>query len=56
MKESKTMRELHKIRERMSKMSNKELLEASEKVREKYKDIIEACEAKAKSRKIEVKV
>ena len=54
MKKSKTMDELHKIREKMSRMSDKELLEESERVREKYKDIIEKSEAKAK--KIEVKV
>jgi len=54
MKEPKAMRELHKIREKMSKLSDKEMLKELERVREKYKDIIEACEAKAK--KIEVRV
>jgi len=54
MKEPKAMRELHKIREKMSKLSDKELLKESEAAREKYKDIIAACEAKAK--KIEIKV
>lgn len=48
------MRELHRIREKMSKMSDEELLKESERAREKCKDIIEKCEAKAK--KIEVKV
>jgi len=54
MKEPKAMRELHKIREKMSKMSDEEFLKESERAREKYKDIIEKCETKAK--KIEVKV
>lgn len=54
MRESKAMRELHKIRENMSKMSDEELLKESERAREKYKDVIEKCESKAK--KIEVKV
>ena len=54
MKEPKSMQELHKIREKMSKLSDKELLKESEKAREKYKDIIAACESKAK--KIEIKV
>lgn len=54
MREPKAMRELHKIREKMAKLSDKELLEESEKVRERYKDIIATCESKAK--KIELKV
>lgn len=54
MNKSKTMDELHKIREKMSRMSDEELLKESERAREKYKDIIEKCEAKAK--KIEVRV
>ena len=53
-KEPKAMRELHKIREKMSKMSVKELLKELEETREKFKDIIAANESKAK--KIEVKV
>jgi len=52
--EPKAMRELHKIREKMSKMSDEEFLKESERAREKYKDTIEKCETKAK--KIEVKV
>ena len=36
MKKSITMDELHKIRENMSKMSDQEFLEESERVREKY--------------------
>ena len=54
MKEPKAMRELHKIREKMSKLSREELLAELKATREKYKDVIEKCEAKA--RKIEVKV
>ena len=53
MREPKAMRELHKIREKMSKLSDKELLNESEKAREKYKDIITVCESKTK--KIEIK-
>jgi len=40
MKKSKTMDELHKIREEMSKMTEKEKAELLESVREKYKDLI----------------
>ena len=54
MKEPKAMRELHKIREKMSKLSKEELLEELAITREKYKDIIAASEAKAK--KLEIKV
>ena len=39
-KKSKTMDELHKIREEMSKMTEKEKAELLESVREKYKDMI----------------
>lgn len=54
MKNSKTMKELHKIREKMSKLSDKEQLKLLEETRKKYKDIISASEIKAK--KIEIKV
>lgn len=54
MREPKTMRELHKIREKMSKLSREELLKELEETREKFKDIIAANEAKSK--KIEIKV
>jgi len=52
MKEPKTMRELHKIREKMSKLSNEELLKELAETREKYKDIIETCESKVKKLEI----
>ena len=54
MREPKAMRELHKIREKMSKLSAKELLKELTETREKFKDIIAACESKAK--KLEIKV
>lgn len=54
MKEPKTMRELHKKREKMSKLSKEELLKELAETREEFKDIIAANEAKSK--KIEVKV
>ena len=54
MKEPKAMQELHKIREKMSKLSKKELLKELECTREKFKDIIATNEAKSK--KIELKV
>ena len=54
MKEPKAMKELHKIREKMSKLSRDEFLKELEETREKFKDVIAACEAKAK--KIELKV
>lgn len=54
MRESKSMKELHKIRESMSKLSREELLRELEKTREKFKDVIAANEAKSK--KIEIKV
>ncbi|MBI1936090.1 hypothetical protein HYS31_06635 [Candidatus Woesearchaeota archaeon] len=54
MKEPKAMRELHDIREKMSKLSDKELLEELKSTREKFKDII--TESAAKSKKIEVKI
>ena len=54
MREPKAMRELHKIREKMSKLSRKELLKELEETREKFKDIIAANESKSK--KIEVKI
>ena len=53
-KEPKAMKELHRIREKMSKMSDKELLKELEETRKKYKDIISASELKAK--KIVIKV
>ena len=40
MKKPKVMRELHKIREEMSKMSYEELEKELELIREKYKDIM----------------
>ena len=40
MKEPKAMEEIHKIREKMSKMSYEELEKELELVREKYKDIM----------------
>ena len=54
MREPKAMKELHKIREKMSKLSDRELLKSLEGTRIKYKDIISASELKTK--KIEVKV
>ena len=54
MKKSKTMDELHKIREKMSKLSREELLKELEETREKFKDVIVANDAKSK--KIEIKV
>ena len=54
MREPKAMKELHKIREKMSKLSREELLKELEETREKYKDIIATNEAKSK--KILVKV
>ena len=54
MKESKAMKELHKIRENMSKLSTKELLKELAETREEFKNIISASESKA--RKIEIKV
>ena len=39
-RESKTMDELHKIREEMSKMSEEEKAELLNSVREKYKDLV----------------
>ena len=39
-KKYKTMDELHKIREKMSKMTEQEKAELLESVREKYKDLI----------------
>ena len=54
MKTSKATKELHKIREKMSKLSDEELLKKSEATRERYKDIIATCESKAK--KLEIKV
>ena len=53
-KEPKAMKELHRIRERMSKLSKEELLKELEETRKKYKDLIYVSESKAK--KIEVKV
>ena len=40
MKEPKAMEEIHKIREKMSKMSYEELEKELESVRQKYKDIM----------------
>ena len=40
MKEPKAMREIHKIREEMSKMSDEELEEELKLVRKKYKNIM----------------
>ena len=54
MKEPKAMKELHKIREKMSKLSKQELLKELEATREKFKDIMAANAAKSK--KIEIKV
>ena len=54
MKEPKALKELHKIRESMSKLSREEMLKELEETRRKFKDIISACEAKAK--RIELKV
>ena len=54
MREPKAMKELHKIREKMSKLSREELLKELEETREKFKDVIVANEAKAK--KLEIKV
>lgn len=41
MKDAKFMVELHRIRERMSKMGTKEKEDLHKSIREKYKDIIE---------------
>ena len=41
MKETKFMVELHKIREKMSKMSTKEKEDFHKAIKEKYKDLIE---------------
>ncbi len=54
MKEPKALRELHDIREKMSKFSDEELLKDSDAIREKYKDIIASCELKAKKLEIEI--
>lgn len=54
MKESKILKELHAIREKMSKLSDAELLKELEDTRHKYKDYISECEHK--SRKLEVGV
>ena len=54
MREPKAMKELHRIREKMSKLSDKELLQELEETRKKYKETISVSESKAK--KIEVKV
>lgn len=40
MKEPKAMKEIHRIREEMSKMSYEELEKELELIRKKYKDII----------------
>lgn len=40
MKESKALRELHKIREEMSKMSKEEFYESLKKASEEFKDLI----------------
>ena len=47
MKKSKTMDELHKIREEMSKMTKEEKAELLDSVREKYKDLIFEKEQRA---------
>ncbi len=47
MKRTKTMDELHKVREEMSKMTEKEKAELLESVREKYKDLIFEKEQRA---------
>ena len=47
MKKSKTMDELHKIREEMSKMTEDEKAELLNSVREKYKDMIYEKEQRA---------
>ena len=54
MKEPKALKEIHDIREKMSKMSDEELLEDLKKTREKYKDLIYETEHKPK--KIELTV
>ncbi len=41
MKDAKFMVELHRIREKMSKMSAKERSDLHKSIKEKYKDIIE---------------
>ena len=46
-KRYKTMDELHKIREEMSKMTEKEKAALLDSVREKYKDLIFEKEQKA---------
>lgn len=52
--EPKAMKELHKIREKMSKLSVKELLKELEETRKKFNGIIAANETKSK--KIELRV
>ncbi len=47
MKKSKTMDELHMIREEMSKMTEDEKAELLNSVREKYKDMIYEKEQRA---------
>ena len=47
MEKSKTMDELHKIREEMSKMTKEEKAELLDSVREKYKDMIFEKEQRA---------
>ena len=47
MEKSKTMDELHKIREEMSKMTKEEKAELLDSVREKYKDLIFEKEQRA---------
>jgi len=39
LKEEKTLEEIHKIREKLSKMDEKEKKKLLKKVREKYKDL-----------------
>lgn len=54
MKEPKAMQELHRIREKMSKLSKEELLKELAETRGEFKDIIAACESKAKKLVIKV--
>ena len=53
MKQPKAMKEIHKIREKMSKLTTKELLQELKQTREEFKEEIKVNDAKSK--KIEVK-
>ncbi len=54
MKKSRTLEELHKIREEMHKMTDDERLELLRTIREKYKDLIYPTEEKSKKLEIEI--